>query len=38
MEQEILTILSNSSPPVTSSKTMYIFVLPANTYKVMKYC
>lgn len=31
----LLTILSNNSPPVISSKIMYIFVFPARTYKII---
>lgn len=30
-EKGSLTILSNSSPPVTNSRMMYIFISPART-------
>lgn len=35
-QEKFLTILSNSSPPSTSSKTIYIFVLLAITWGVQK--
>lgn len=34
LKKEHLTILSNSSPPVTNSKTIYIFDLLAMTYVI----